>query len=187
MRLTQFSRPLSRLMAAVVCFAFIAILGACATNPPKARTVAKKDAAYSEKLQRVLLLAPGNAKVGQADVWTAVSEKLKTRGVSVELVLQDPLELERGKALRDAAAKFKPTHLLTLEITQSSKTTTTGGFAGSQIVAGDTYQATIQELLARKTVWRASTNVGYSRIVAGEREGVIATSLIEQLVLDGLL
>ena len=163
-----------------------ATLVACATPPTHIHTTSNKDPQYTGKLQRVVLVTSPTVRPGFRSSWVVLAEKLRSRGVVVDLVAPDPLELDKGKALRDAVVKISASHVVTLQSTRSSYSTSSGGF-GARSAATEDYESAVLDTANRKSVWRASTHFGYSRFIEGEREERLSASIVEKLQADGLL
>ena len=175
----------SRILFATIASALL--LAGCATSQaPKAKTFANKDAAYVAKLKRIVLVAPLRPQSGRANVWPAIAEKLRATGVAVDVVSVDPLELNRGQAVREATRRFSATHVVVVESTAMSNTVRTGGYGASQD-GSETFDIAIHDAATGKVHWRGKTILGYTRVVPGECEEAVAAALVAKLAADQLL
>lgn len=174
-----------RFATAVIVAAF---LGGCAlqSSPPKAVTFAQKEAEYSAKLQRIVLVCPAAQGTDRLNVYPVIARELRSKGVVVEVVVPDPLELNKGHAVRLAAAKIGATQVVLVQsVAAGNRVTTSGQFRNMD--GSETFETSVQALPSAKVVWRARTMVGYSRIRPDEREDVVAKSISEKLTADALL
>jgi hypothetical protein len=94
----------------------VLLLPACST--PKGRFESKRDPAYSQKLQRLLVVhfVEGRGSfMGQRfsdDLGNRVVQMLTEKGVPSELVRVDRAELDLNTPVRDAGQRFRPRQLL---------------------------------------------------------------------------
>jgi hypothetical protein len=177
-------KPFAFFKLLIPCLSVLMFLPGCThTAPPIARTTANKDEAYSIPLQKILIVAPRPSLPGRPDLWSSVAGKLRAKGLTVDIVVQDPLELNKGQAVREAIRRTGATQLLQVDRATTSKTTRTGGYYPG-IDGFDTYEAALLSLPDGKVRWRAKTTLGYTRVVDGEHEEAVAESVVTKLLAD---
>lgn len=161
-------------------------LGACA-RPLRVMTFSRGEPDTTSKLKRVVIASPQIKKENSPSpfksTWVALSEQLQAQGIPSIVVEQDPLELERGQAIRNRASAFGATHLLSLSVASSSITV-----RGNTTQEGATmWEASVLELDRKKTVWRGITHVYYGHSNNTEQAERVSISIISKLRGDGLL
>jgi hypothetical protein len=131
-----------------------------------------KDSAYHQKIDRLLIFVDSamcrRIYSDEEKISKIFVEKLKSQGVSAEALEEDPLELDSNGVKRNATAKFKPTHIMTLNCTHYSSK------------AGLTFVSSIYDPKTGKRIWRAD-------ILSASSWDKVVEKMIEQLQVDDLL
>lgn len=173
----------------------VVLLTACASQPPTVTTVANKDPDYTKRIQRVVVVAVNkdrkqnpNPSFGRVNprftpIWGTLAASLRARGLQVDIVIPEPLELEKGKTARDAIAKLGATHVITLESTRGNYVS---GFRAQRYESQE-YESTVIDVASRKTVWRASTRIESSVLLDEDIDEYVPAAILEKLKIDGLI
>jgi hypothetical protein len=149
----------------LIVLVFFTISGCTRVN-----VVSTRLSSYSNNINKLLIVI-NTANFPGANVFgleKSFVQKFQAVGVSAEVLMEEALELNSGEAKRKAVAKFKPTHILTLECMSYSGR---DGFG---------FEGSLYDRKMCKQIWRvdiSSTNL----------LDALAEKIIEKLQMDALL
>jgi hypothetical protein len=139
-----------------------------------------KDTAYSKKLERVLIsLSLDKTYLTGQTVALSFSDKLNKRGVVVQTIVPNPLELEGGNALKATIATFRPSQVMGLVATSIT--------SNQYGPVAFTLEGSIYDSATKKRVWRSSIRFSGSFGNAQANADKFVDTVIQQLEADGLL
>jgi hypothetical protein len=165
------------------------LIAGCASTRPATRVAVQSriQDGYDARLTRLIVLTPLQPPGNEPNIWPAIVEDLKSKGVSCEPYPVDPLALDRESKLQQAISRLAADHILIIGKAASAQQTRSS-INGSLSKGAAIYDASLLTAANRQTIWRAQLKVTYLSLMAQEDlEGEISAALIARLVSDGLL
>ena len=152
------------------------ILNGCAN----VKAYSNKDATYTGTLGRLLVSTSlDKTYLDSRKVSQSLSDRLSKHGVATKVIVQNPLELESGKNLKEAASTFKPTQIM--ELVATSVTRNQYG------PVAFTLDTSVYDINTKKRIWRSQILFNGSFGDAQTNADKFVDAVVQKLRTDGLL